>query len=202
MRRNAVIAGLAVIAIIAVIVWGRPNQEPATMVESDLTTEGKSGIDGIAAGVKPSTEEALPKPGFYAPAFTLPALEGTAEYSVGGKRDKLLLINFWAAWCGPCELEAPDLVDIYDKHKDKLDLYAVNATNYDKLREAKDFVKEQGFVFPVLTDAKGTAGNAYKVISYPTNLLVDTNGVVIQRVDGLISRERWEEILQQAYATM
>jgi len=156
--------------------------------------EAKEGAIGVAVGDIPATP--APKANHFAPAFTLDSLDGTTAFSVGGKRDKALIVNFWAAWCGPCEEEAPDLKDIYDDHQEKLDLYAVNATNFDRLRGAKDFVKEQQFVFPVLTDAKGVAGDLYKVTGYPVSFIIDRDGVVRHRIEGIIERDEWEKLLK------
>ncbi|MFD0674284.1 TlpA family protein disulfide reductase [Cohnella sp. GCM10027633] len=163
--------------------------------------KGDKGAKGTTNGAVADVDGALPegpKKGAVAPSFKLASLDGTASYEAGGKRDKVLIINFWAAWCGPCELEAPDLVDIYDKHKDNVEMYAVNATKYDKLREAKVFVKEQNFRMPVLTDADNVAGELYKVFSYPTSFIVNRDGVILERIEGVIDREQWEIYLQDA----
>ncbi|BBI32606.1 peroxiredoxin family protein [Cohnella abietis] len=189
MKRNVLILGLVVIAIVAVWIWDSPSGK-----EGNQATVGAPAgkVDDRNIPSKPS-----PKVNHYAPSFSLPSLDGTSTFEVGGKRDKVLIVNFWAAWCGPCELEAPDLKDIYEKHQDKLDLYAVNATNFDKLREAKDFVKEQELVFPILTDAKGVAGDLYKVYSYPISFIIDRDGVIRHRIEGVIERKQWEIYLQE-----
>jgi cytochrome c biogenesis protein CcmG/thiol:disulfide interchange protein DsbE len=191
MKRNIVILGLVIVAVVAVFIWNDSGKKP----QSGLVEGQEGAVSGIAVGDVPA--DASPKKDHFAPAFSLASLDGTTDYKVGGKRDKVLIINFWAAWCAPCELEAPDLKDIYEKHKDKLDLYAVNATKYDKLREAKDFVKEQELKFPILTDAKGNVGDMYKVFSYPTSFIVDRDGVIRQRIEGVISREEWELYLDE-----
>lgn len=188
MRRNVFILACVLAALVAVFVWNLPDRKQVENKQGAAVTGQPAGNEQIATA---------PKKGAYAPSFELPVLDGSSSYHVGGKRDKALIVNFWAAWCGPCELEAPDLRDIYDKHKDKLDLYAVNATKYDKIREAKVFAKEQKFVFPVLTDATGEVGDAYKVFSFPTSFIVDRDGVIRQRIEGVISREQWEQYLQE-----
>ncbi|WP_256756815.1 TlpA disulfide reductase family protein [Cohnella sp. WQ 127256] len=188
MKKNYLI--LALVFIIAAAVW---YWESSDKKSAGQLTEGVVGekVDGDI----PSAP--APKVNRYAPSFSLDSLDGNSSYEVGGKRDKVLIINFWAAWCGPCELEAPDLKDIYEKHKDKLDLYAVNATKFDKVREAKDFVKEQEFVFPVLTDPKGEVLDMYKVGGYPLSLIIDRDGVIRHRIEGVIDREQWEIYLQE-----
>ncbi|TJY41376.1 TlpA family protein disulfide reductase [Cohnella pontilimi] len=184
MKRNIVIL-IAVAAAIVAVVWF--NQ-----AGNDKSSPAASG--GIEA---PVSDPSTPKKGSPAPAFTLATLDGKATYEVGGKRDKPVIVNFWASWCGPCDMEAPDLVELYDKYKDKVELYAVNATKYDKVWGAKQFVEEKGFTFPVLTDAKGEAGDAYKVFSYPTSFIVDRNGTIRQRIDGVITLKQWESYLDE-----
>lgn len=60
--------------------------------------------------------EVLPQVGFKAPDITLKGLDGKL-YSLHDAKGKPYLINFWASWCGPCEMEAPDLVRMYDTYK-------------------------------------------------------------------------------------
>lgn len=103
-------------------------------------------------GVVLPTEQA-PKVNFLAPEFTLEGMDGKA-YSVGGARDKVLLINFWASWCGPCHQEAPDLVRLHEEYGDRLDIYAINVSKMDSLSNAKDFVEKYQFKFPVPLDRK------------------------------------------------
>ncbi|WP_195571565.1 TlpA family protein disulfide reductase [Paenibacillus sp. 1001270B_150601_E10] len=124
-----------------------------------------------------STEEA-PREGFMAPSFTLQSIDGQTSYEVGGKRNKLLFLNFWASWCGPCQAEAPDLVMLYGKYKDQLDMYSVNVTSNDTVDKAKQFVDQYSFVNPVLMDVKGDVFKKYNGMAFPTNLLIDRNGVV------------------------
>lgn len=141
--------------------------------------------------------ETAPKKGSLAPAFELQGLDDTKTYRVGGPRDKLLLVNFWASWCWPCEKEAPDLVKAYDQYEGQIDLYAVNATDNDKVRNARVFVEEQGFTkFPVLADSKGAAGKAYMVYNYPTSFLIDRNGYIVERIDGMLTLEQMERMIE------
>ncbi|RAV09498.1 TlpA family protein disulfide reductase [Paenibacillus contaminans] len=132
--------------------------------------------------------ETAPKPNFLAPGFTLTGLDGQT-YEVGGKRDKPLFLNFWASWCGPCELEAPDLKKMYDKYGDKFDLYAVNITKNDRLDDAKDFVKQFDFKFPVLLDKDGKVTEMYRFQYIPTTFLIDRNGAVREIIHVLEPKE-------------
>ncbi|RKN85037.1 TlpA family protein disulfide reductase [Paenibacillus ginsengarvi] len=124
-----------------------------------------------------SAKEAAPKPNYLAPGFKLSSLDGNV-YEVGGTREKPLLVNFWASWCGPCELEAPDLKQLYDKYKDQIDFYAVNMTASDRMDNIKSFVKHFEFKFPVLLDSDGKVGELYRVNGIPMTFLVDKNGII------------------------
>lgn len=143
-----------------------------------------------------ASSETNPKPGFTAPSLELPDLDDK-PLAVGGKRDKLLLLNFWASWCGPCELEAPDLQELAQKYGDKMDLYGVNATTYDKERQAREFVDEFGLSFPILMDREGNATEKYKVTTFPTSFIIDSNGIVRERVPGVISLNEWEALIEK-----
>lgn len=124
---------------------------------------------------------AASKTRFAAPAFTMKALDGQS-YSVGGKRDKPLFLNFWASWCDPCKQEAPDLKAMYDKYKDRLDMYGVNVTIQDTQSEVEAFVKQYDFKFPVLLDPEGDAMNLYNLMAIPTSYLIDANGTIVETI--------------------
>jgi thiol-disulfide isomerase/thioredoxin len=183
MKRNWIILAGVLVAIVAVFV--------INLTDGDRPVPP---TDGAAASALPAS---APKKGSAAPAFELQALDDETTYRVGGPRDKALLVNFWASWCGPCEQEAPDLVSIYDKYKDKLDLYAVNATSYDKVRNARVFVEENGFRFPVLMDTEGKVVNDYLVANFPTSFIIDRNGQIVERIEGIISLEQLKKTLDK-----
>lgn len=136
--------------------------------------------------------EALPEPGFKAPDITLKDFDGTI-HSLSDAKGKPYVINFWASWCGPCEMEAPELVRLYDKYNGKIEIFAVNATLGDTVEGAKEFSERYGFEFPVLLDMDGVAGVDYKVASFPTTYFVDEDGVIVERVIGVLPPEELEK---------
>lgn len=145
--------------------------------------------------------EALPKEeapvkGFLAPSFRLEGLDGKT-YAVEGKREKALLINFWASWCGPCHQEAPDLVKFYETYGDRLDIYAVNVTTLDTMKGVEDFVDRYDISFPVLLDKKNKVTDLYKAYGYPTNVLVDRDGVVREVFIGIRPPAQMENAIRR-----
>ncbi|PZD95964.1 TlpA family protein disulfide reductase [Paenibacillus sambharensis] len=148
----------------------------------------------VSAG--PVSGEAKPKVGYTAPVFELPDLNDQA-IRVGGTGDKLVLINFWASWCGPCVMEAPDLQELHEAYGDKVTIVGVNATKFDREREARQFVDEYEFTFPVLMDRKGMVTELYRVSEFPTSLLVDRMGIVRERVTGVIPSSKWRTLIDK-----
>ncbi len=138
----------------------------------------------------------VPKPGTKAPEFSLVGLDGQS-YEVGGKRDKPLLLNFWASWCDPCKEEAPDLVKLAEKYGDQLDMYAVNVTFYDKLEDAKAFVDNYGYRFPVLLDENEELYRKYNGIAFPTNVLINADGTIQDVIVGTLSPEELEAKIKE-----
>jgi cytochrome c biogenesis protein CcmG/thiol:disulfide interchange protein DsbE len=132
--------------------------------------------------------EVLPKAGFTAPGFTLADFNGK-EYILSQNNEKPVVVNFWASWCGPCRLEAPELVKLYAAYKDRVEIYAVNLTTQDRVDEAKAFAEEYGFEFPVLLDKdiKDPVANRYRIQAIPTTFFIDKNGLIVDKVIGLAS---------------
>ncbi|WP_127532484.1 TlpA family protein disulfide reductase [Paenibacillus kobensis] len=143
-----------------------------------------------------TTVDTKPKTGYAAPVLDLPDLQD-ADITVGGPQDKLTLINFWAAWCGPCELEAPELQQSFEKHASQLQILGINATSQDRERDARQFVEDQKLTFPILMDRDGKAIEQYKVSQFPTTLVVDKNGMIVERVNGIITAEDIDRFVQQ-----
>lgn len=122
------------------------------------------------------------------PQLALQGLDGS-DYRLGGARDKPLMINFWASWCGPCHEEAPDLSQVYERYKGKFDLYAVNITKDDSINLVQGFVKKYHYTFPVLLDTKGEAATAYRILFVPTSFLIDRKGRLFEVIHVLSPEE-------------
>ncbi|WP_339279826.1 TlpA disulfide reductase family protein [Paenibacillus sp. FSL W8-1187] len=153
----------------------------------------------LGAGLFSGGQDAKPKEGYDAPAFSLPGLDDKT-YAVGGAREKPVLVNFWASWCGPCDAEAPDLQELFEKYGDRIDFYGVNSTDYDRERDARAFVDEKKLTFPIPMDRDGVATKAYKVSNFPTSLLIGTDGKVRERITGVITKKQWEQKLDDLLA--
>ena len=99
-------------------------------------------------------------------------------------RGKVVLIDFWASWCGPCRRENPNVVRLYKKYHDKgFEIYSVSL---DKEKSAwLKAIKDDGLVWPNhVSDLNGwtsSGGKTYGIMSVPSTVLVDTEGRIIAR---------------------
>lgn len=141
-------------------------------------------------------EEQAAKLNFLAPSFTLQGMDGNT-YTVGGKREKALLINFWASWCGPCQIEAPDLQLKYETYKNQLDIYGVNVTQLDTEEDAAAFIEGHHLTFSMMLDPEGIATSLYRVEGYPTSFLIDKNGVIRDIILGIVSPRELERKIKR-----
>lgn len=139
-----------------------------------------------------SSPEQSPRVGFSAPHFELTGLDGST-YVVAGKREKPLVLNFWASWCGPCRIEAPDLREVYQKYEGEIDLYAVNMTATDSIDKATAFVEAFQLSFPIPLDADGDVSKRYQIFSIPTTFFIDRSGVIRYKINGIADRLTMEK---------
>ncbi|SDC22692.1 Thiol-disulfide isomerase or thioredoxin [Paenibacillus sp. UNCCL117] len=145
-------------------------------------------IRAAAASPKAVIAERLP-----VPVRALTALDGK-EYTIGGARSKPMVINFWASWCGPCHEEAPALERIYERYGGQFDLYAVNVTKGDRLKDAKAFAHRYGLQFPILLDKTGQAAEDYRILFVPTSFLIDSQGRLVETIHVLPPEELEQKI--------
>ncbi|WP_019119309.1 TlpA family protein disulfide reductase [Brevibacillus massiliensis] len=158
------------------------------------------GLAGFAIynNIQAQSSAAMQKPqvGYNAPHFTLKGLDDQT-YQVTGPRDKPLVINFWASWCGPCKMEAPDLEKLYGTYKDQVDFYAINITKSDKLDSAKQFVSQFKLTMPILLDTDAKVSDTYQVKAIPTTFLVDKQGVIRRSIIGMVDAGSFEQELKK-----
>jgi peroxiredoxin len=112
-----------------------------------------------------------------APDFTL-ASRGGKEINLASLKGQVVMINFWATWCGPCRQEMPLLEDIYKKYnKMGFTLLGVNVEPDAKAAEAW-LAKQAPVTFPILYDTESKVTTLYNVNSMPSTVIVDRKGNV------------------------
>lgn len=111
-----------------------------------------------------------------APDFTLPSNSGE-NVRLAEQRGQVVMLNFWASWCGPCRQEMPLLDDMSKRYSSAgFVLYGVNVEedNTDALK----LIKQLGVSFPILWDAESKASSLYNVDAMPTTVLIDKKGQI------------------------
>ena len=124
--------------------------------------------------------------------FSLPlASQGAAGdthgemQSLGALNGKVVFLNFWATWCGPCVAEMPSMEALYNRYKEKgFEILAVNCMEGEK--EVIAFMKDNGLSFPAALDVEGKVGAAYGIQAIPTTFILDRDGKIIVRLVGSI----------------
>ena len=121
--------------------------------------------------------------------FTLKNLEGK-EVSLSQFRGKYLLINFWATWCAPCKVEMPSLEKLYRQFKsDNFDMIGISNDMFGE-RVVRPYIKATNLTFPMLLDQRMIVSRQFGIVSLPTTILIDPQGIIIGVLQGA---EDWSD---------
>ena len=111
-----------------------------------------------------------------APGFTLQSRDGKAV-TLGQFKGDVVMINFWASWCGPCRQEMPLLDNIYKQYKDMgFTLLGVNVE--PSSHDANAWLMKTPVSYPILYDTKSQVSQLYHVQAMPTTVIIDRKGIV------------------------
>ena len=111
--------------------------------------------------------------------FKLPNLEGTT-ISLSSLRGKVILLNVWATWCGPCREEMPSIETLYEEFRKDPDFVVLAVSQDSAGRGAVDsYVRKNGYKFTVLLDPENQVGDAYDVSGIPETFIIDRTGRIV-----------------------
>lgn len=130
--------------------------------------------------------------------FALLDREGN-EISLSSLQGKVVFLNFWASWCGPCKVEMPHMQKVYEEYKDKdVVILAVNITASEKngIEGVNSFLDENKYTFPVVFDTDGSVSTKFRVSGIPTTYIIDKDGIIVNRVTGALSEDRIKEQIE------
>ena len=141
-----------------------------------------------------------------APELRQPATEFTLKDASGATvnlsdyKDKVVLLNFWATWCGPCELEIPWFIDFEKTYKDRG--FAVLGVSFDDegWTAVKPYVERRKTNYRVLLGTEDMPEVYWDLEAIPTTLLLDKQGRVAVTHRGLVSKQTYEDGIRQLLA--
>jgi peroxiredoxin len=117
-----------------------------------------------------------------APAFELKDLSGKV-WRLADLKGKLVLVTFWATWCPSCKEENPSIQKFLEAQKENKDIVYLSVLVQDKPEVAVEYMKANGFTFPVLID-DGNASMQYGITGVPETFIIDRKGNLKDRVIG------------------
>jgi thiol-disulfide isomerase/thioredoxin len=191
-RRVAALTAAAADLILAQVPEDDPRHARATALKREAEAASMTAQERSAPGARPL---ALPDNPL---ALEGTLLDGTA-FDHTGLAGKVVLIDFWATWCGPCVAEIPRVRDAYDRYHDRG--FTVVGISLDEDREALEaFVVEKEIPWPIIVDARndpdGLAAR-YGITAIPTMILVGRDGAVLSTE---ARGRRLEELLAEQFA--
>jgi cytochrome c biogenesis protein CcmG/thiol:disulfide interchange protein DsbE len=151
----------------------------------------KAGEDTKAASTSvfgaPSTghSQAIP--------FSIRSFDGR-EVSLQELKGKPVVVNFFASWCGPCQLEAPALREAWGEFGDRVEFVGVAID--DSEEGARAFIKEFNLKFPAGLDSTGEITKAYNIYGIPKTYVIDRTGLVLYEHSGVITREDLDKAIK------
>lgn len=151
-----------VVALLGLLVW-----KVAKGSDNDVT-------GALAEGATPA-----------APAFSLERLDGSGELALESLRGQVVVLNFWASWCGPCRDEMPLLEAGWRRWQDR-DVEFVGIDVKDLRSDARGFLERFGVTYPNVYDGKGSMVGRYGVTGFPETYFIDARGRVVYRIAGAV----------------
>jgi len=144
-------------------------------VTPPASTRRAFGVLALAAFASPLASGAIATQ-TAAPDFTLRTMNGP-NLRLAEQRGRVVMVNFWATWCGPCRQEMPQLDRLYQKYKSSG--FVLLGVNVDEdARKASDVATKLGVTFPVLLDTDKAVSRLYDLSTMPSTVIIDRDGKV------------------------
>lgn len=126
------------------------------------------------------------------------------EHKLSDYKGKTIFLNFWATWCPPCRQEMPYIEELYKEYnKNNNDIVILGISSPNLGREGnkeyiEEFLKEEGYTFPVLFDEGGSLVYQYGINAFPSTFIIDKKGDIMQYVPGAMDKENMKQLIESS----
>jgi len=169
------------LVLLALAAGCKRSEKPAAATATTGTQT--SATTSSAAPPAPGTDV-----GAMMPEYDAMNLDGS-KFELAGHRDKVVLLNVWATWCGPCRFEIPELQKIHDAYSAKGFEVVGISVDESGVDSVKQFVAEQKMQYPIALDPQGKIATILQTSVLPTTVLVGRDGKILWKHYGPISKE-------------
>jgi thiol-disulfide isomerase/thioredoxin len=188
--RKAAWLAMAAVALALGLIWIAPgvNDTPQNSGSATLNPDKSSS----ALAENPGDAEDADAAGSVAPLqFTLKDMNGV-DVKLASFKGKVILLNFWATWCGPCRAEIPSLVELQQQYG--TDLVVLGVSVDDPIEKLKPYATEMKMNYPVLVgNGREDVQDAYGPLwGIPVSVFIDRDGKIAQKHSGIASKEQFE----------
>jgi thiol-disulfide isomerase/thioredoxin len=169
----------------------------AGIVYANRATSPKRGVN--AAGIPSASRET-------AKEFTLRSINGGKEVSLSEYRGKVVLVNFWATWCGPCRTEIPGLIAMQQKYAGRGFTILGLAMDDEEESVVSPWVANERFSvtgervamnYPILIGTSEVAESFGGLLGFPTSVLISKDGKIVKRVTGIIREDEMLDLIDK-----
>lgn len=129
-----------------------------------------------------------------APAFEMRSLAGDGPIALADYPRQVVVLNFWASWCGPCRVEAPDLQATWERFRAR-GVQFIGVDYQDDLYAGRGFVEEFGITYPSVFDPPGQLAFKYGLVGLPTTIVITPERRIAYRFVGIVDRDKLEDAL-------
>ncbi len=135
------------------------------------------------------------KPNRPAPGFSMPDISTGRVVSLDSLKGRVIVLNFWASWCKPCQEEVQELNRFYDEVKDSVYVLGINV--WDTRSKALQFMKEHDIRFPVLHSKNSPITVDYGINGVPETIVIDSSGIIRMHFKGPVTYDILKKSLEE-----
>lgn len=176
---------------------GADKPASGSQISGDASAGNPGEAPDTAGSDVPPTDEDTLWQGDSAWDFTAELADGT-NFTLSDQAGKIVLVNFWATWCGPCVRELPDIVELYDEYANGDDVEIVLVNCGESAETVQAFLGQSGYVLPVAYDAEGTIAGAYGVVAIPRTVVFGRDGTVAADYTGMQDYDTFKSAINDA----